>query len=152
MNDNAVRCILYEGLTGGSLIMILNAWVGGEDAEYWNRKGAYVPELIPAALSLLRDGMIEVWQEPLPLGVGEGSLVTIDRAAEALSDPGNWWRYDPDDQSDSAPRVESADDPDHDRGPMRSMYSIITTAAARDRGVAIWCGTDDAPTPHSAEQ
>jgi hypothetical protein len=29
---DAERCILYEGLAGGSLIMILNAWVGGEDA------------------------------------------------------------------------------------------------------------------------
>jgi hypothetical protein len=29
---DAVRCILDGGLTAGSLIMILNDWVGGEDA------------------------------------------------------------------------------------------------------------------------
>jgi len=43
----AERCILYEGLTGASLIMVLNSWVRGDDAPYWNRKCAYVPDLLP---------------------------------------------------------------------------------------------------------
>jgi hypothetical protein len=95
-HTDAERCILYEAMTEGSLIDILNSWVTGEDAPYWNRKGSYVSQLIPAAISLLQRGMIEVWEQPLPLGAGEGSFMTSDRASEALADPENWWRYDPD--------------------------------------------------------
>lgn len=60
--ESPQRCILYEGPTGESLVTVLNAWVRGDDAPYWNRKGAYVPDLIPAALSLLDRDMIEVWE------------------------------------------------------------------------------------------
>ena len=49
---DAERLILYDGMFGDSLIDILNAWVPDEDAPYWNRKGPYVPQLIPAAISL----------------------------------------------------------------------------------------------------
>jgi hypothetical protein len=31
---DAERCILYEGMTEGSLIDILNSWVPDEDAPY----------------------------------------------------------------------------------------------------------------------
>jgi hypothetical protein len=137
---DAVRCILYEGVTGGSLIMALNSWVGGEDAPYWNRKGAYVQQLIPAALRLLAQGLIEVWESPLPPGAGEGSLMTTDRAREALTDPGNWWQYDPEDDSD--PERES-----YQLGLTAgatylvvSVYSIITTPAAQEQGITAWMG------------
>lgn len=37
------RYILYEtGVSDQNLICLLNGWVSGEDAVYWNRKGPYV--------------------------------------------------------------------------------------------------------------
>lgn len=127
---DAKRCILHEGLTGGYLIMILNAWVSGEDAVFWNRKGAYVPQLIPVALSLLAQGMIEIWEEPLPLGEGEGSLMTADPAAEALADPRNWWRYDPEDDSDPEDPGPPVGETDADWEPMTTYYSVLSTSTA----------------------
>ena len=131
---NAERCVLYGGVSGDSLIEILTLWVVGEDAAYWNRKGAYVAPLITASLSLLKRGLIEVWEEPAEFG--EGSLMTSDRAAQALADPDNWWRYDPDGNWD----------PDEDlsrygelakgnTSPMTTIYSIITTSTALDQGI-----------------
>jgi hypothetical protein len=133
----AERCILYAGMTEGSLIDIVNSWVTGEDAPYWNRKGAYVSQLIPAAISLLRRGMIEVWEKPLPLGVGEGSLMTIDRAAQALAEPENWWRYDPDSNLDPNEDL-SADLAHGSTEPMTTLYSVSTTEMARQRGIHLW--------------
>lgn len=133
----AERCILYNGMTGGSLIDILNSWVPTEDAPYWNRKGAYVSQLIPVAISLLQRGMIEVWEQPLQ--VGEGSLMTSDLAAQALADPKNWWQYDPDANWDPAEDLsryaELADDKTE---PMTTLYSVYTTEVARQRGISIW--------------
>jgi hypothetical protein len=48
--------------------------------------------LARAAQSLVQMGLIEVWEEPV--GVGEGGLMLSDLAAEAVSNPENWWRYD----------------------------------------------------------
>ncbi len=135
--SDAERCILYEGLTGHSLIMVLNAWVRGDDAAYWNRKGVYVPELIPVALSLLDRGMIEIWEEPAPFGAG--SLMTRDRAVEALANPRNWWRYDPDANGDPDEDLSRyAEVSETDAEPMTIIYSIITTQAARDGGISVW--------------
>ena len=136
---DAERCILYQGMYCSSLIDILNSWVMGEDAPYWNRKGTYVSQLVPAAISLLQRGMIEVWEQPLPLGVGEGSLTTSDLAAQALADPKNWWRYDPDDNwdpnEDPSRYANLADDKTE---PMTTLYSVCTTEVARQRGIALW--------------
>jgi hypothetical protein len=135
--SDAERCILYEGLTGESLVTVLNAWVRGDDAPYWNRKGAYVPDLIPAALSLLDRGMIEIWEEPAPFG--EGSLMTLDRAAEALANPKSWWQYDPDgnwDPDEDLSRYAEVSKSSYE--PVTAIYSIITTQSARDEGIAIW--------------
>jgi hypothetical protein len=133
----AERCILYEGLTGASLIMVLNSWVRGDDAPYWNRKCAYVPDLIPVALSLLDRGKIEVWEEPAPFG--EGSLMTSDRAAAALASPANWWRYDPDGNWDPDEDLSRcAEVSETDTEPMTVIYSIISTQSARDEGISIW--------------
>jgi len=135
--SDAELCILYEGLTGASLIIVLNSWVRGADAPYWNRKGAYVPSLIPAALSLLERGMIEIWEEPAPFG--EGSLMTGDRAAAALASPENWWRYDPDDNWDPDEDLSRYAEVSQTRAePMAVIYSIITTQAARDAGISVW--------------
>jgi hypothetical protein len=136
---DAERLILYDGVTGHSLIDILNGWVPDEDAPYWNRKGTYVPELIPAALSLLQRGMIEVWEEPLPLGRGEGSLMTSDRAARALADPENWWRYDPDGNWDPNEDLSHYTDlATGNTAPMTTLHSIYTTDVARQQGIPIW--------------
>jgi hypothetical protein len=135
---DAERCILYSGMHGDSLIDILNSWVPDEDAPYWNRKGPYVSELIPAAICLLQRGMIEVWEEPLPLGVGEGGLMTSDRAAQALADPENWWRYDPDlnwDPNEDLSRY--ADLATGNTEPMTTLYSVHATEVAR---IPIWHG------------
>ncbi len=132
----AERCILYAGLTGDSLIEILNDWVRGEDAPYWNRKGAYVADLIPAALSLLERGLIEVWEEPAP--AGEGGLVTSDQAAAALADPENWWRYDPDGNWDPDEDLERYSELSKGNSePMTTIYSIITTEKGRAGGIAL---------------
>src|SRR5215467_16042774 len=124
--SDAERCILYGGITGDNLIMIVNAWVRGEDAPYWNRKGAYIAPLIPAALSLLQGDMIEVWEESASFG--EGSLMTVDLAAEALGNPDNWWRYDPDENWDPNEDLSRyAELAKGNTNPMTWMYSIIAS-------------------------
>jgi hypothetical protein len=143
---DAERCIQYEGMYGSSLVEILNSWVLGEDAPYWNRKGTYVPQLIPAAISLLQRGMIEVWEQPLPLGVGEGGLMTSDLAAQALADPRNWWGYDPDDNWDPNEDLSRyADLADDNAEPMTTLYSVCTTEAARQRGISLWPSSPPGP-------
>jgi len=138
-----------RGHDRGSLIDILNSWVTGEDAPYWNRKGSYVSQLIPAAISLLQRGVIEVWEEPLPLDVGEGSLVTCDRAAGALADPENWWRYDPDGNWDPNEDLSRyADQATGNTEPMTTLYSIYATEAARQRGIPIWPDSSRDRTSH----
>lgn len=134
---DAECCILYEGMYGSFLALILNSWVLGEDAAYWNRKGPYVSQLIPSAVSLLHRGMIEVWEEPLPLGVGEGALMTSDRAAQALADPKNWWQYDPDANWDPNEDLSRYADLADDTEPT-TVYSVLTTEVARQRGIQIW--------------
>lgn len=135
--DDAERCILYEGLTGASLIMVLNSWVRGDDAPYWNRKGVFVPDLIPAALSLLDRDMIEIWEEPAPFG--EGSVMTSDRAAVALANPENWWRYDRDGNWDPAEDLSRyVEVSEGNTEAMTVIYSIITTPYALDQGISLW--------------
>jgi len=131
------RCILYEGITGSSLVDILNSWVAvshPEDGPYWNRKGGYVGPLAEAACSLIRSGLIEVWEEPA--GVGEGGLMLAGPALEAVRDHENWWRFDPDDTGDpeeAATRHEALAGTATD--PMTTMYIVITSDQARDRGL-----------------
>jgi hypothetical protein len=138
---SAERCILYAGMQGGSLIEILNDWVTGEDAPYWNRKAAYVAQLIPAALSLLERELIEVWEEPAP--AGEGSVMTSDRAAVALADPDKWWRYDPDGNWDPGEDLaRHAELATGNTEPMTTIYSIITTQKGLEGGIALLLGQD----------
>jgi len=123
------RCILYEGVFGHTLIDVLNAWVAwaaNGDAPYWNRKHAYVEPLARGARSLVNRNLIEVWEEPV--GVGEGGLMLPDLAAEAVSNPENWWRYHPDenwDPNEDLTRYAALEDTDTD--PMTALYSVITT-------------------------
>jgi hypothetical protein len=136
---SAERCILYGGMHGDSLVEILNDWVIGDDAPYWNRKGAYVAQLIPAALSLLERELIEVWEEPAP--AGEGGAMTTDRAAMALADPDNWWRYDPDGNWDpDEDLARYAELATGNTEPMTTIHSIITTHKGLEGGIAVWLG------------
>ena len=131
------RCILFEGLFGHTLIDVLNAWVPDEDAQYWNRKGAYVEALARAARALVDVGLIDIWQETLPLGDGGGELMLPGLAAEAVSNPENWWRYDPDDNWDpDEDLTQYTGLADTTGGPMTTLYSVITTQTARDLGLA----------------
>lgn len=139
------RCILYEGLFGGSLIDVLNSWVvlaRPEDAPYWNRKGAYVGPLATAARSLLEMGLAEIWEQQLLLsraGVaefGEGSLMFRDMAVQAVSNHENWWRYDPDGNWDPEEDLSRyADMASTNTEPMTRMYTIIATQETRDLGL-----------------
>ena len=132
----AEQCILYMGADGHSLIDIVNAWAPQEDAPYWNRKGHYVAGLVQAALSLLARDLIEVWEEPAPRG--EGSLMTMDRAAEALADPDNWWRYDPDENWDPGEDLSRyAHLAQGNTEPMATLYSVITTPQGLKDTVAV---------------
>lgn len=119
--------ILYEAGTGGrNLIELLNGWVGGDDAAYWNRKGAYVVPLAHAAQSLVNMGLIEVWAEPV--GVGEGGLMLRKDAAAVVGDPSNWWRYDLDenwDVNEDLSRYTGFEE--SDTSPMAATYTVITT-------------------------
>jgi len=136
------RCILYEGLVGGSLVVVLNSWVAYvsvEDAPYWNRKGAYVGPLATAARSLLEMGLAEIWEEQVLVGpggaweIGEGSLMFLDMAVEAVSNHENWWRYDPDGNWDPSEDLSRyADVVGTNTEPMTRMYTIIATQEARD--------------------
>lgn len=129
--------LLYEGLAGSTLIDALNGWVCwacNQDAPYWNRKGAYVAPLAKAARSLVEAGLTEIWEEPV--GVGEGGLMLPGLAAEAVSNPASWWRYDPDGNWD----------PDEDLTryaefagtcpePMTTLYTLMTAKTAREHGL-----------------
>lgn len=128
------RCILFEGIHGHSLVDVLNAWVPDEDAPYWNRKSPYAEPLARAARPLVEMGLIEVWQEPL--GRGEGGLMPPGAAAEAVSDPANWWRYDLEDVQDPDEDVtRPAGLADNSTDPMTVLYGVITTQLAKDLGL-----------------
>jgi hypothetical protein len=127
-------CILLEGMNGHSLLDILNAWVPGEDAPYWNRKSPYVGALARAACALIESGLIEVWEEPV--GVGEGGLMLRDLALEAVADHENWWRYDPDENWDpDEDLTRYARFADTNTEPMTTMYCLLTVREAVDRGL-----------------
>lgn len=129
--SEAQRCILFEGVTGATLAEVLNAWaatVNNDDAPYWNRKGGYVAPLARAARSLVDLGLVEVWQQPV--GVGEGGLMLCDLAAEAVSDPENWWRYDPGDRVPGEDPTGYAGQDASPTEPMTTIYTLITVKAA----------------------
>jgi hypothetical protein len=135
------RCILYEGLTGHSLVDVLNGWVGwacAADAPYWNRKSAYVGPLARAARALVESGLIEVWEQPV--GVGEGGLMVRDLALEAVGNHENWWQYDPDGNWDPGEDLTRyAEFAGADTDPATAMYLVISTHLARDQGlVRVW--------------
>jgi hypothetical protein len=139
------RCILYEGLTGGSLSDVLNSWVAyrcPKDAPYWNRKGDYVAPLATAARSLLEIGLVEVWESQLLLSpdgvtqIGEGSLMLRDMAIEVVVTTDNWWQYDPDgnwDPEEDLSRYINVAKTNAE--PATRMYTIIATQKARDLGL-----------------
>ena len=135
--SEAQRCILYEGMHGATLAMVLNAWVArvsNDDAPYWNRKGSYVAPLARAARSLVDLGLVEVWEERAE--VGEGGLMPHDLAAEAVSDPENWWRYDPGgnwDPGEDLTRYAGLEAANTE--PMTTIYTLITVKAALDLGL-----------------
>jgi hypothetical protein len=135
---NEQRYILYQtGTSEQNLICLLNGWVGGEDAPYWNRKGPYVAPLARAAQSLVEWGLVEVWAEPVT--VGEGGLMLRDDAVAVLGDPSNWWRYDPDDNWDSNEDLSRyAGLEDSDTSPMTVIYSLFTTDATNELGLIRW--------------
>lgn len=124
-------------MTGATLAMVLNAWVAtvnNDDAPYWNRKGSYVAPLARAARSLVDLGLVEVWEKPA--GAGEGGLMLHDLAAEAVSDPENWWRYDPGENWDPGEDLtryaglEAAI-----TEPIAVIYTLITVEGALDLGL-----------------
>jgi hypothetical protein len=139
------RCILYEGLVGGSLVGVLNSWivyVSAEDAPYWNRKGAYVGPLGTAARSLLEMGLAEIWEKQIfrcPDGAvefGGGSLMLRDMAVDVVSDHENWSRYDPDGNWDPEEDLSRyADMAATNTEPMTKMYTVIATQEARNLGL-----------------
>lgn len=133
------RCILYEGVTGATLTDVLNAWVAstnGEDAPYWNRKGSYVLPLARAARSLVDLGLVEVWQEQ-PDGIGEAGLMLSSQAAEAVSDPASWWRYDPEenwDPGEDLTRYAGLEVTSAER--TATIYTLTTVKTALEFGLA----------------
>lgn len=65
--------------------------------------------------------------------------MTIDRAAEALANPKNWWQYDPDlnwDPDEDLGRYAEVSKSSYE--PVTVIYSIITTQSAWDEGISIW--------------
>jgi hypothetical protein len=98
------------------LVMVLNEWSGNtDDAPYWNRKEKYVAEVSGAAVSLLRAGLIEVWES---LASGYAGPLPSEPAGHVLATPSNWWRYDP----------AANWDPDEDMGRYR-MYENLPSEA-----------------------
>jgi hypothetical protein len=132
---DAQRHILYGAGTGGwTLIELLNGWVDGDDAAYWNRKGAYVVPLAQAAQSLVNMGLVEVWSEPV--GVGEDGLMLREDASAVVGDPGNWWRYDPDDNWDPSEDLSRyAGFEDSDTSPIAVIYTVVSTDSANELGL-----------------
>lgn len=131
------RYILYEGATGGQdLIGLLNGWVVGPDASYWNRKGDYVAPLAAAAKSLVQLELIEVWAEPGE--GGEGGLMLKEDAAEAVGIPSNWWNYDPDLNWDPTEDLSgyAAFENSNTASQTSTFYTVITTDSAVELGLA----------------
>ena len=125
------------------MIELLNGWVVGEDAAYWNRKGPYVE----AAQSLVELGLVEVWADPT--GAGEGALMLREDALAALGDPSNWWRYDSEDNWDPNEDLSRyADLEASDTSPITAIYTLFATDSTNDLGLIRWpwwCGPTRPP-------
>ena len=64
--------------------------------------------------------------------------MTTGRAAQALADPNNWWRYDPDGNWDPDEDLSRyAELANGNTEPMATIYSIITTAKGLEGGVLV---------------
>jgi hypothetical protein len=90
--------------------------------------------LAHAARSLVELGLVEVWEQPA--GIGEGGLMLCSLAAEAVSDPANWWRYDPGgswDPGEDLTRYAVLEATNTE--PMTTICTLITVQAALDLGL-----------------
>jgi hypothetical protein len=86
--------VLNEAIQGERMIDVLNGWAGySPDAAYWNRKEKYVAPMLLATKSLVELGLIEVYREvDAP---GQDELLPLEVGVHVVSEPDNWWRYDP---------------------------------------------------------
>lgn len=110
--------VLNEAAQASTLVEVLNSWA--PPSPDWKSKARHVSRLSAAAESLVRAGLIDVYEEPL--GAGESALLLSDEARAAVAARDNWWREDGDQE------LVSGEDGSCDV----TFYSLAITDAGRE--------------------
>jgi hypothetical protein len=110
--------VLDEAAEFSTLVEVLHGWA--PPSPDWKSKARHVPRLSAAAESLVRAGLIDVYEEPL--GEGESTLLLGDEAQAAVGARDNWWR-------DNGDQKLIQDD---DLGWILTFYSLAITDAGRE--------------------
>jgi hypothetical protein len=83
--------VLFSAAEQSMLIGVLANWEPELD---WPARSLHIERLAKAAASLVRGGLINVYQEHV--GAGEAALLFRDDAVDAVGNRDNWWHEDTD--------------------------------------------------------
>jgi hypothetical protein len=106
------QCVLFSAAEESLLIGVLANWEPDLD---WPGRVRHVPRLAAAALTLVRAGLIQVYEQHL--GAAGTRFLTESEALLLLSDAKNWWR---DEEAGEHPDVAAA------------IYALVPTDSGRD--------------------